>query len=115
MSKKKFHLINELHQQILKIATTTRNGQVRIKRSELKQTIENTFTAAAKTAARGERVRFPVIGALVRKDVAARKGGKGINPFTKAEIMLQPRPASKKPRWSFPRTLKETFGNKRNW
>ena len=115
MAKKKFHLINELHEQIMKIATMTKNGQVRINRTELKQTIENTFTAAAKTAASGERVRFPVIGAIVRKEVAARKAGKGINPFTKEEIMVKARPASKKPRWSFPRTLKDTFANKRNW
>ncbi|OFZ79532.1 MAG: hypothetical protein A2583_10110 [Bdellovibrionales bacterium RIFOXYD1_FULL_53_11] len=115
MAKKKFHLINELHEQILKIATMTKTGQVRIKRSELKQTIENTFTAAAKNAAAGERVRFPVIGAIVRKEVAARKAGKGINPFTGQEVMRKARPASKKPRWSFPRTLKDTFANKRNW
>jgi hypothetical protein len=28
---------------------------------------------------------------------------------------IKARPASKKPRWSFPRTLKETFANKKYW
>ena len=71
--------------------------------------------AAAKAAASGERIRFPVIGALVRKDVKARKSGKGVNPFTGEPMTIKARPASKKPRWSFPKSLKETFANKRYW
>ena len=63
----------------------------------------------------GERVRFPVIGALVRKEVKARKAGKGVNPFTGEAMDIKARPATKKPRWSFPRTLKETFSNKKHW
>ncbi len=55
------------------------------------------------------------IGALVRKEVKARKAGKGVNPFTGEAIDVKARPASKKPRWSFPKSLKETFANKRNW
>ena len=45
----------------------------------------------------------------------ARKAGKGVNPFTGEEMMIKARPATKKPRWSFPRSLKETFANKKFW
>jgi nucleoid DNA-binding protein len=117
MAKKaKYNIVNELHEGLLKTVQATRNGTVKIKRSELKALIENTFMAAAKRAAQGERVRFPVIGALVRKDVQAKKGGiKTTNPFTGEPMVTKARPATKKPRWSFPKGLKETFANKRNW
>lgn len=117
MAKKKsrYSFINEVAENIMKAAEVTRKGQVRIKRADLKAAIENAFTTGAKAAASGERVRFPVIGALVRKDVKARKAGKGVNPFTGEPMEVKARPASKKPRWSFPRTLKDTFANKRNW
>jgi len=117
MAKKtKFNLITQLHEGILKTAQATRTGTVRIKRSDLKNLIETTFIDAAKIAAKGERVRFPVIGALVRKEVAAKKGGvKTTNPFTGEPMVTKSRPATKKPRWSFPKSLKETFANKRNW
>lgn len=111
----KFSMINELHEAILTIASATKTGQVKMKRSELKNAIENTFTAGAKKAASGERVRFPIIGVLARRDVKARKSGKGVNPFTGEEIMVKARPESKKPRWSFPKNLKETFADKKNW
>jgi DNA-binding protein HU-beta len=117
MAKKmtKYNLINELHEALQNMAQVTRQGTVKMKRTEVKALIESAFETAAKRAASGERIRFPVIGALVRKEVAARKGGKGKNPFTGEEITLKPRPASKKPRWSFPKNLKETFANKKNW
>lgn len=111
----KFSLVNELHNAILTIATASKNGQIKLKRSELKNSIENAFTTAAKQAASGQRVRFPVIGVLARRDVKARKAGKGKNPFTGEEIMIKARPESKKPRWSFPKVMKETFANKKNW
>ncbi len=111
----KFSVINELHNAILTIATASKNGLVKVKRSELKNVIENTFTQGAKKAASGERVRFPIIGVLARRDVKSRKAGKGLNPFTGEEIMIKARPESKKPRWSFPKTLKETFADKKNW
>ena len=88
---------------------------MRIKRADLRNCLEQAFQNGARAAASGERVRFPVIGALVRKDVKARKAGKGVNPFTGEQMEIKARPASKKPRWSFPRSLKDTFGNKRNW
>ncbi len=113
--KTKYSFLNEVYAGVLKAATVTRSGEVRIKRSDLKACLENAFTTGAKAAASGERVRFPVVGALLRKDVKARKAGKGINPFTKEAIDIKARPASKKPRWSFPRTLKETFANKKFW
>lgn len=115
MAKTKYHFINQLHEQILKTVTTTKNGEVRLKRADLKKVVEDTFMAGAKAAASGERVRLPIVGALLRKEVKPRKAGKGINPFTKEEITVKARPASKKPKWSFPKTLKETFANKKNW
>ena len=113
--KSKYSFINELYEGLLGTAEVNRKGQVRIKRSDLKNLIENAFMNGAKAAASGERVRFPVIGALVRKEVKARKAGKGVNPFTGEPMDIKARPATKKPRWSFPRSLKETFANKRNW
>lgn len=80
---KKFSLINQLHENTLKIAQVTKKGEIRIKRADLKKMIEETFMGAAKEAASGTRVRFPVIGAIGRKEVKPRKAGKGINPFTK--------------------------------
>ena len=117
MAKKKgkFSFINQVHEDIMKTASVGRNGAVKLKRSDIKAAIENAFLDGAKAAASGERVRFPVIGALVRKEVKARKAGKGVNPFTGEPMEIKARPASKKPRWSFPRSLKETFANKRNW
>ena len=111
----KFSVINELHEAIAQIATASKTGQVKMKRSDLKNLIENTFMNGAKIAASGQRVRFPVIGVLARRDVKPRKAGKGKNPFTGEEIMVKARPESKKPRWSFPKTLKETFADKKNW
>src|ERR1700760_875324 len=113
MSKKKtkYSFINEVYESVLQQAEVSRKGHVRIKRSDLKNTIEAAFVNGAKAAASGERVRFPVIGALVRKDVKARKSGKGVNPFTNEPMDIKARPATKKPRWSFPRSLKETFAN----
>lgn len=113
--KSKYSFINEVYEGVLQASEVTRKGQVRIKRSDLKTTLENAFTNGAKAAASGERVRFPVIGALVRKEVKARKSGKGTNPFTGEPMDIKARPATKKPRWSFPRSLKDTFANKRNW
>jgi nucleoid DNA-binding protein len=117
MAKKKtrFSFINAVFEGLTQCAEVTRKGEVRIKRSELKKCLENAFTMGAKNAAAGERVRFPIIGTLARKDVKARKAGKGVNPFTGEPMEIKARAASKKPRWSFPRSLKDTFGNKRNW
>ena len=118
MAKKKsgkFSFLNEIQESLTQIAEVTRKGEVRIKRSDLKNAIETAFNNGAKAAAGGERVRFPVIGALVRKEVKARKAGKGVNPFTGEAMEVKARPASKKPRWSFPRSLKDTFANKKNW
>ncbi len=66
--------------------------------------------AAIAAGARGMRVRFPEIGAMASRDVKARKAGKGTNPFTGESIMLKARPASKKPRWSFPKAVREAYG-----
>lgn len=115
MAKKKFSFLDEVQGRLLKTIEVTRKGEARLKRSALKGCLEEAFEAGAKAAAGGERVRFPVIGTLVRKDVKARKAGKGVNPFTGEEIMIKARPATKKPRWSFPKKTKEIFSNKRFW
>jgi len=114
-AKKKYSFINELYEGVMNIAEVSKNGSIKLKRSELKDLIENTFVKGAKLAAGGERVRFPVIGAIVRREVKARKAGKGVNPFTGETVDVKARPASKKPRWSFPKTLKDTFADKKNW
>jgi len=113
--KTKYSFISEVYEGVLKAAQVNKKGQIKIKRSDLKSCLESAFASGAKMAASGERVRFPVIGALVRKEVKARKAGKGVNPFTGDPMEIKARPASKKPRWSFPRSLKETFANKKNW
>ena len=117
MAKKKgkYSFINQVYDGVARCASVSRKGDVRIKRSELKACLESAFMEGARAAASGERVRFPVIGALVRKEVKARKAGKGVNPFTGEPMEIKARPATKKPRWSFPKGLKETFANKRNW
>jgi nucleoid DNA-binding protein len=111
----KFSLLNNLHEAIIAMAAAGKNGVVKIKRADLKAALENTILEGAKRAASGERVRFPVIGVLARRDVKGRKAGKGVNPFTGEEIMVKARPESKKPRWSFPKTMKETVAEKKNW
>ena len=113
--KKKYSFLNEVYEGIVGLAEVSKAGAIKIKRADLRTLLENTFTRGAKLAASGERVRFPVIGALVRREVKARKAGKGVNPFTGEEIDVKARPASKKPRWSFPKSLKETFAEKKNW
>ena len=114
--KSKYNLLTELHEGILKATQIGRNGAIKLKRTDVKALIETTFMEAAKKAAKGERIRFPVIGALVRKEVGARKGGvKTTNPFTGEPMVTKARPATKKPRWSFPKSLKETFASKKNW
>jgi len=113
--KKKYSFINEVYEGVLDLAEVSKNGTVKLKRTELKDLLETAFTKGAKLAAGGERVRFPVIGALVRREVKARKAGKGTNPFTGETVDVKARPASKKPRWSFPKSLKDTFADKKNW
>jgi nucleoid DNA-binding protein len=81
----------------------------KVKKSDLNWAVKDAFQAAVSAGARGMRVRFPEIGALASRDVKARKAGKGTNPFTGESIMLKARPASKKPRWSFPKAVREAY------
>jgi nucleoid DNA-binding protein len=113
--KNKYSFVNELHESVLKAVEVTKRGEVRLKRTDLKNAIEKTFQQGLISAAGGERVRFPVIGALVRRDVPARKAGKGTNPFTGEPMTIKARPASKKPRWSFPKSVRQVFANKKYW
>ncbi len=114
-AKKKYSFINEIYEGVIGLAEVSKTGTIKMKRADLKELLEGVFTRGAKLAAGGERVRFPIIGALVRREVKARKAGKGVNPFTGEQVDVKARPASKKPRWSFPKTLKETFADKKNW
>ena len=108
-------LVTRLHEEISASIEVTKKGDARLKRAAVRESVDAIFEEIALRAARGERVRLPGIGALVRKDVAARKAGKGINPFTKEPMKIKARAASKKPRWSFPKSLRETFAKKANW
>ena len=108
-------LVSKLHEEISASIEVTKKGEARLKRSDVREIVDSVFGEIALRAARGERVRLPVIGALARKDVKARKAGKGINPFTKEPMKIKARAASKKPRWSFPKSLRETFAKKKNW
>src|SRR5207244_1048636 len=81
----------------------------KVKKADLSWAVKDAFEAAVAAGARGMRVRFPEIGALASRDVKARKAGKGTNPFTGESIMLKARPASKKPRWSFPKAVREAY------
>jgi nucleoid DNA-binding protein len=82
----------------------------KVKKTDLNWAIQDTFEDAVAAGARGMRVRFPQIGALAWREVKARKAGKGTNPFTGEPIMLKARPASRKPRWSFPKAVREAYG-----
>ena len=113
--KEKFSFINELHEEILEIATVARDGSVRIKRTDLRKAMETVLEKGAKSAAGGDRIRLPFIGSLSFKEVKARKAGKGTNPFTGEPMTIKARPATKKPRFTFSKGAKETFANKRNW
>ncbi len=108
-------LVSRLHDKISASIEVTKKGDARLKRAAVRETVDAIFEEVALRAARGERVRLPVIGALVRKEVPARKAGKGINPFTKEPMKIKARAASKKPRWSFPKSLRTTFAKKTNW
>ncbi len=114
-ASQKYSFVNSLYEQIGSVAQVTRTGEVKIKRTDLKKLIEETFQKGVVRAAGGERVRFPVIGAIIRRDIKERKSGKGVNPFTGEPMTIKARPASKKPRWSFPKSLKEVFANKKYW
>jgi nucleoid DNA-binding protein len=81
----------------------------KVKKSELNTAIQQAFEAGVAAGAKGQRVRFPSIGAMAWREVKARKAGKGRNPFTGEEIMLKARPASRKPRWSFPKAVKDAY------
>lgn len=89
--------------------TLTKKGTVKIKKSELNAAVQAVFEQAIAAGAKGQRVRFPQIGTLAWRETKARKAGKGTNPFTGESIMLKARPASRKPRWSFPKAVRDTY------
>jgi nucleoid DNA-binding protein len=113
--KEKFKFIDEIHELLQEAATTTRSGEVKLKRKDVKDILEYTFNKGVRYATAGYPVKFPVIGTLRRKDVPARKAKKGVNPFTGEPMTIKARPASKKPAWRFPKAVRETFMTKRFW
>ena len=114
-SNGKYSFLDSLHEGIVELASVNRKGEVVLKKSDLKQALEACLLEAAKAAARGEKVRLPVIGTLMMKHVAARKDGKILNRFTGEMVDVTARPASRKPRWSFPKSLKDLFADRNNW
>jgi nucleoid DNA-binding protein len=89
--------------------TLTKSGTVKIKKSELNAAVQGVFEQAVTAGTRGQRVRFPQIGALAWREVKARKAGKGTNPFTGEPMIVKARAASRKPRWSFPKSVREAY------
>jgi nucleoid DNA-binding protein len=114
-SSEKFSLLESLLEGILQASSVNKKGEIVLKKADLKRVLETTLLEAGRAAARGEKVRFPVIGTLMMKDVAARKAGKTLNRFTGEMVEVAARPASRKPRWSFPKSLKDLFADKKNW
>mgnify|MGYP001425911434 CR=1 FL=1 len=114
-TEKKYAFVDSLLEGIISTATVNKKGEVVIKKAELKAIVESSLLEAGKVAARGDKVRLPVIGTLMMKDVPARKAGKALNRFTGEMVDVAARAASRKPRWSFPKSLKDLFADKKNW
>ena len=106
---------NRLSEDLAKSIKVNRKGEAKLKRSDVRKAVEGVFAEAAAHAAKGQRVRLPVVGALTRKNVPARSEGQGINPFTKQPYTIKARPASMKPRFSFSKGLKQVFSDSKNW
>ncbi len=114
-NNQRYSLLDDLHQKLLEKIKVNSKGKVELKKSDLKLVLEEVFTNVSKEAVRGNKVRFPVIGSLMMKVVPARKAGKQKNPFTGEMVNVPARPESRKPKWSFPKTLKDFFADKKNW
>jgi nucleoid DNA-binding protein len=100
-----------LHEELEKAANGARRTSTtfKIKKTDVRHAVESVFEHAVHAGASGQRVRFPVIGAMAWREVKARRAGMGKNPFTGESIMLKARPASRKPRWSFPKAVREAY------
>lgn len=114
-SNKAFSFVDQVLEGFMEIAQVSSKGEIKLKRTDVKGLLEKTFEEAAEKAAGGERIKIPFLGSLGYREIAARKAGKGKNPFTGEEIDIKARPASRKARFSFPKAVKEIFGNKKNW
>ncbi len=100
--------VSMLHERLER---RTRAGK--LKRTDLRHAVEEVFEAAVAAGTRGQRVRFPVIGAMAWREVKARKAGVGNNPFTGQPMVIKARPASRRPRWSFSKAVREAYA--RQW
>jgi len=100
-----------LHAELEKAANGARRATTtyKLKKADVRHAVESVFENAVHAGASGQRVRFPVIGAMAWREVKARRAGMGKNPFTGESIMLKARPASRKPRWSFPKSVREVY------
>ena len=101
-----------LHEELEKAANGARRTSTttfKLKKTDVRHAVESVFEHAVHAGASGQRVRFPVIGALAWREVKPRRAGMGKNPFTGESIMLKARPASRKPRWSFPKAVREAY------
>ncbi|MCS7205856.1 MAG: HU family DNA-binding protein [Leptospiraceae bacterium] len=114
-SQQKYDFLQDLIDHISKIATVNQKGVLVIKKSDMKKALEEVFTNVSKEVVKGNRIRFPVLGIFSMKEIPARKAGKQRNPFTGQIVDVPARPASRKPKWTFPKTLKEFFSDKKNW
>jgi nucleoid DNA-binding protein len=111
----KFVLYDDILEGLLEVTEVTRKGELKLKRTDVKRILEESFERAAVVAAGGEKVKLPFLGNLMYSEVKARKAGSGVNPFTGEPMQIKARPASRKPRFSFARAVKEAFANKKNW
>ncbi len=100
--------VSLLHERL---TASTKGG--RIKRADVSRAVQEVFEQAVRAGATGQRVRFPLIGTLAWREVKARKAGTGTNPFSGQPMMIKARPASRKPRWSFPKSVREAYA--RRW
>lgn len=114
-SNKKFNFIDNLYEEIINKIQVNAKGKVEFKKADLKKILETVFTEASKEAVKGNKVKFPVIGMLSMKEIPPRKAGKQKNPFTGEIVDVPARPASRKPKWSFTKSLRVFFADKKNW
>ncbi len=97
-------------QLIEQIATSTE-----LAKKDVKGVMETLAKIGYKELKKNGAFVLPGFAKFVVVKKPATKARKGVNPFTGEPMDIKARPASKKPRWSFPRSLKETFANKKYW
>ena len=97
-------------QLVEKIATATE-----LSKRDVKNVMDSLVDVGHKELKKNGIFLVPGFANFVVVKKPATKARKGTNPFTGEEMTIKARPASKKPRWSFPKAVKEIYANKRNW